>query len=100
MSDPIFASAVTNPFQLTNTGLFISQTFVDIDGDGDLDVFVGNYDGNMLFFRNTGTNLAPAFAPVETNPFNFTDVGFVGAPTFVDINGDNKIDAFVGNRED
>jgi hypothetical protein len=40
----------------------IYVTTVDIDGDGDFDVFVGAYDGNILFLQNTGTANSPAFA--------------------------------------
>jgi hypothetical protein len=37
-------------------------TIVDWDGDGVLDIVAGNSEGRILFFRNHGTNLAPAFA--------------------------------------
>ena len=38
---------------------------VDWDGDGTLDVVVGNSAGNLLFFRNRGTNQLPAFGEGE-----------------------------------
>lgn len=40
MADPNFLPSVTNPFGLTNEGVNAVPTFVDIDGDGDLDAFV------------------------------------------------------------
>jgi Rieske Fe-S protein len=97
-SSPAFAAAVTNPFGLSNVGYNASPTLVDIDGDSDLDAFVGNYDGNTLFFRNTGTVSSPAFAAAVTNPFGLSDVGYSARPTFVDSNSDGDLDAFVGER--
>ncbi|GCA78394.1 Calx-beta domain-containing protein [Microcystis aeruginosa] len=96
-SAPTFAAPSTNPFGLTDVGSFAAPTFVDIDGDGDLDAFVGNNVGNTLFYRNTGSASAPTFAAPSTNPFGLTDVGNSAAPTFVDIDGDGDLDAFVGN---
>ncbi|MEG4070956.1 FG-GAP-like repeat-containing protein, partial [Microcoleus sp. Pol11C2] len=95
-SAPVFAAPQTNPFNLTDVGSFASPTFVDIDGDGDLDAFVGAVDGNTRYYQNTGTASAPVFAAPQTNPFNLTDVGSFASPTFVDIDGDGDLDAFVG----
>ncbi|WP_276308988.1 SwmB domain-containing protein, partial [Macromonas bipunctata] len=39
------------PFGLSDVGRYASPTLVDIDGDGDLDAFIGNNSGNTLFFR-------------------------------------------------
>ena len=97
MSDPIFTLTSTNPFGLRNVGSFASSTLIDIDGDRDLDVFVGKGDGNTAFFRNTGTVNSPLFAAPSTNPFGLSDVGALASPTFVDIDGDGDLDAFVGN---
>ncbi len=36
---------------------------VDWDGDGKKDIVSGNSEGKVLFFRNTSTSKAPAFAP-------------------------------------
>jgi hypothetical protein len=93
-----FSTPQTNPFGLTNVGTSSAPTFVDIDGDGDLDAFVGNSYGNTLYYLNTGTANSAAFSTPQTNPFGLTDVGNYSAPTLVDIDGDGDLDAFVGNN--
>ena len=99
MADPIYSGTTENPYSLTTVGLwkFASPTFVDINNDGDFDAFIGNSDGNTLYFQNTGTASAPSYAAASTNPFGMSDVGAFANPTFVDINGDGDLDAFIGN---
>src|SRR4028119_955668 len=98
-SNPVFAAPTTNDFGLTNVGLFAVPTFADIDGDGDLDAFVGELFGNIFFYRNTGSATNPVFAAPTTNPFGLTAVGYDPKPTLVDIDGDGDLDAFVGNAD-
>ena len=91
-------STVTEPFGLTDVGEESAPTFVDIDGDGDLDAFVGEEDNNVNYFENTGTITAPAFTlSTDTAPFGLTNVGFSPTPSFVDIDGDGDLDAFMIN---
>lgn len=85
-------------FGLPVAGTKTRPSFVDIDGDGDLDAFIGQHDGTTLLFRNTGTATSPAFAASSTG-FGLTDVGDLASPTFADIDGDGDPDAFVGNSE-
>ncbi|MGY0715198.1 Ig-like domain-containing protein, partial [Azospirillum argentinense] len=94
---PTFTLVGTNPFGLSSVGSATTPSFVDIDGDGDLDALIGNYDGNMVFFRNIGTATAPSFTLESTNPFGLDDVGSYAQPTFVDVDGDGDLDALIGN---
>jgi uncharacterized protein YbdZ (MbtH family) len=95
---PVFGTVVnSDPFGITDVGTDSAPAFADIDGDGDLDAFVGEDSGSMNYFQNTGTILAPAFAAaVTSNPFGLTDVGTESVPAFVDIDGDGDLDAFIG----
>lgn len=70
---------------------------MDIDGDGDNDLFVGEKSGALLFFQNTGSAQAPNFVEqVESaNPFYNKGPFYAPMPTFVDIDGDGDFDAFV-----
>lgn len=76
----------------------ITPVFVDIDGDGDYDAFVGAGNGRSLFFRNTGTAASPTFVAEGGNaPFGLSDIGAYSSPVFVDIDNDGDMDAFVGS---
>ena len=78
--------------------------FVDIDNDGDQDIFVGmnsNTGTNTIFFENTGTTLNPVF--IEKNGTNNPLSNGIGnstitaIPTFVDIDNDGDYDAVISD---
>jgi hypothetical protein len=87
-----------NPFNAVDFGFSSTPTFADLNNDGYVEAVVGYKDGNIQFFDNNGTNAAPIFAPRQgsSNPFNGIDVGLSSDPSFVDIDGDGDLDAFVG----
>ena len=87
-----------NPFDGVNVGGHSRPTFVDIDNDGDMDAFIGEGDGTIKYYKNTGTNSAPVFTEQtgSNNPFDGVDVGVFSTPTFVDIDNDGDMDAFIG----
>jgi hypothetical protein len=98
VSNPQYGNALTNPFGLINVGVRSTPSFSDIDKDGDFDAFIGNENGNIVFFRNSGTKTLPVFELPITNPFGLTDVGSFSNPTFADIDNDGKEDLFVGTE--
>jgi len=99
-ANPNFTGALgsENPLNGVDVGTYAVPAFVDIDGDGDLDVFIGEQDGNLNFFRNDGTASNPDLNAVTGagNPFNGVDIGSNASPVFVDIDNDGDMDAFIG----
>jgi hypothetical protein len=97
---PLFVaqSGAANPFDGVNVGGTGAPGFADIDGDADLDAFIGATDGTLRYYKNTGSALAPVFTAQSgaDNPFSGEDVGDQSAPSFVDVDGDGDLDAFVG----
>jgi hypothetical protein len=99
----IFGTSTTVNF---NGVMDAAPTFVDIDNDGDKDMFVGNSNGTVFFYPNTGTAASATFPnyPVDlvalsgyTNPLAGVDVGGMSSPVFVDIDNDGDKDCFIGN---
>lgn len=114
--DPVFKSPV--PVLQEKADLYAGTLPVpssyDWDGDGIQDLIVGNSEGFILFFKNTGTNENPAFLPGERVQAGGVDIqiqaGYSGSvqgtpesrwgyvsPTVVDWTGDGLPDIIVGD---
>ena len=98
VSFPNFNFISTNPAGIAGLGPNVSPVFVDIDDDNDSDLFTGETDGTILFFRNIGTVSNPQYGTALNNPFGLTDVGSSSTPSFCDIDKDGDFDAFIGNQ--
>jgi hypothetical protein len=88
---------VASQFQDIDVGQRASPCFVDIDGDGDGDLFVGNHSGRIWFYRNdsVGGNLIFTYV---SNYYNGIDVVDDAAPDFVDLDGDGDQDMAIGRN--
>lgn len=81
--------------------------FTDIDNDGDLDCFSGEFNysqsgvvsSHIAFYRNNGNAKHPLFTQVESSGNPLQQVAITGSviPVFADIDGDGDPDCFIAN---
>ena len=69
---------------------------VDIDNDNDLDLFMGEFSGNINFYRNNGSPSSPLFE-LDTTNFMGIDIGNYSYPTFIDVDNDQDYDLVIGS---
>ncbi len=72
-----------------------TPTLGDIDGDGLIDLVVGESSGDINVYRNTGTPSAPAFTLVS-DQFQGIRSGRRSAPHLADLDGDGRADLLIG----
>ena len=84
---------VSDEFQGIDVGRRSIPTFVDWDGDGDLDLAVGSEASGIRLYVNQGSPEEPVL--VETDPFAHPVPTFA-APVFVDLDGDGDLDLVSG----
>ncbi|GLB49439.1 hypothetical protein Y10_18070 [Neptunitalea sp. Y10] len=81
----------------SNPYSYAIPSFVDFDGDGDLDMVAGNYTEKLALLTNDGSGNFTFTSYLQANnatiaPGNFTQANFA------DIDGDGDMDMLVGER--
>ncbi len=117
-NDPQFGAQETTPFGLVPEivddvySYWEMPTLVDIDNDGDLDLFTTVYGYNIgtsegeyqvKYYENTGSATSPQFAAPMVDAFGFEpltgDVVTIKA-SFADLDGDGDMDLLLGSSYD
>lgn len=68
----------------------------DIDGDGDLDLFIGDSYGNVSFYRNQGDAAVPSWWRV-TGYYDYPNLESRTAPSLFDFDDDGDLDPLFGS---
>ena len=78
----------------------MQPSFVDIDADGDFDIFIGSDDPGITYFENTGTESVPVFTERKSdkNPLSAIDQRYNALLVFEDIDADGDLDLLIGDN--
>jgi hypothetical protein len=103
-TSPIFSlqTNANNPLNMVSRQK-ATPVFVDINGDGTKDCFIGGFTNSVQYFQNIGSTSNANFVeiPVSSTNHPFYNVNFeqVSTPYFVDIDADGDQDCFVGEAD-
>ncbi len=86
---------VTELRGVPGTGFASGAVAGDIDGDGDLDLYVCQYGSNVLY-RNDGADAGYSFSPLPAAA-GADDARFSAGATFFDMDRDGDLDLYVTN---
>jgi hypothetical protein len=77
-----------------------SPEVLDLDFDGKKDIVTGNTNGQLLFYKNTGTDASPVFADYELVEAAGVDIDLAGTPrsrpAVCDWTEDGYLDVLIG----
>jgi len=78
-----------------DVGFYLAPAFADLDGDGNLDLYAGEYYGKIWVFTNDGLGNFTAGPPLQADGVDIQINGYYANPTFADVDKDGDLDLYV-----
>lgn len=99
-TNPEFTLIDSNFINISSYGLgaLPIPTFGDLDNDNDLDMIIGDNNGQLHLFTNTGSVSTPSYT-LTTAGIGSIDVGNSAAPYLYDMDNDGTLDLLIGNDD-
>jgi hypothetical protein len=95
---PVYVLQDSNLLSLADDSILeLHPTFGDLNGDGKMDLIVGNSNGKIQYYLNQSNGSTINFA-LQTKTLGDIDAGNNSAPQLFDLNKDGKLDLLVGNK--
>ena len=91
-------SEITNSILGVIDGLSYKSAIADIDGDGKLEIIVGDDDGIEHHYEQNSPN-STSFSAVAGSPLLSLSAGSNSVPCLTDLDGDGLFDLLIGNSD-
>ncbi len=99
-TQPAFQFETDNYMQVSGLGLIdLVPTFGDLDRDGDVDLVIGDQDGEFYFLENQPGSGNEAQFILPNAPLFDLKVSANAAPLLYDLNGDQELDLLTGHLD-
>ena len=103
-TNPVFEFTTNDFSNISNLGNLVTMqslhpTFGDLDNDQDIDMIIGDNNGELYYFENDGETSTewPVFSSYEILDI---DVGSFATPQLIDLNRDGLLDLIIGERSE
>ncbi|HRW76087.1 MAG TPA: FG-GAP-like repeat-containing protein, partial [Saprospiraceae bacterium] len=70
----------------------------DLDGDGDVDLIIGEFNGTLYFLENTAGSGNPVQFKAPVSNYQGIGIGSFSVPQIIDVNEDGLMDLLVGEK--
>lgn len=90
---------ISTSYNSIDVGDNCNPDLIDLDGDGDYDLFVGSYKGNITYYKNNGTTSSASFS-LANDMYAFFEFDDNSTPLFVDLDNDGDKDLLISTNND